>query len=338
MKTCSNCLITDNIPGVEIKDAICKECFIYLYSKKKVRTTNKDDDCLTKLWQDISSNDGEYNCLLPLSGGKDSLYLARWIKVHLIDEQKLDIRPLLYTMDYRLNKVSKDNIDRLVDKYKLDHCYYIPSQNDIDKVLGLAIINRKQVGGAINSADYAFADIMHSAALKEAKKLGINHILTGVSPNQTSIIKFNYPKSFISNPIRPKFKIPQEFQYLFWTGEKNSKMNIFAPLQCFSDYNHTHISNILYRDGIIKSKKNSNPMITNNSFIWLCVYFDLIENGYNPFLPEFAKLIREGKASRFYWKWAQRIFNCMILNRFGVGRNIDKTARELGVVNELYCI
>jgi hypothetical protein len=53
------------------------------------------------------------------------------------------------------------------------------------------------------------------------------------------------------------------------------------------------------------------------------MYSDLMNFGYNPYAPEFANLIREGKANRHYWKIMWRVVDFMIRHKFYLGREIS---------------
>jgi len=61
------------------------------------------------------------------------------------------------------------------------------------------------------------------------------------------------------------------------------------------------------------------------------MYSDLQNLGYNPYAPEFAALIRQGKASRRYWRLVTPILNFMIRHRIFLGRNVTRSLRWLGM-------
>jgi hypothetical protein len=59
------------------------------------------------------------------------------------------------------------------------------------------------------------------------------------------------------------------------------------------------------------------------------MYSDLQNLGYNPYVPEFSQLIREGKASRAYWKIMGPIVNFIIRHRVLMGRNVTSALKWL---------
>jgi len=61
------------------------------------------------------------------------------------------------------------------------------------------------------------------------------------------------------------------------------------------------------------------------------MYSDLRSFGYNPYAPEFAALIREGKANRSYWRIMAPLVDATILHRIGPGREVTRSLRWLGL-------
>jgi hypothetical protein len=64
------------------------------------------------------------------------------------------------------------------------------------------------------------------------------------------------------------------------------------------------------------------------------MYSDLKNLGYNPYAPEFARLVREGKSSRTKWLVAQPLVNFMIRHRVLLGREANKQLKWLGLKPE----
>jgi hypothetical protein len=64
---------------------------------------------------------------------------------------------------------------------------------------------------------------------------------------------------------------------------------------------------------------------------WLLMYSDIKNLGYNPYAPEFSRLIREGKASRFYWRIMGPVVNAMIRTQTFLGREVKRSLEWLGL-------
>jgi hypothetical protein len=54
------------------------------------------------------------------------------------------------------------------------------------------------------------------------------------------------------------------------------------------------------------------------------MFSDLKNLGYNPYIPEMAQVIREGKGSYWYWRVLYPFADYMIKNQVLLGRNIRK--------------
>ena len=96
MKYCSLCLYPNIAVNLKINDnSVCSSCS----SRKKFVKIDKNSwDKRKKLLQKIfneykKKNKSNYDCLIPVSGGKDSYY-----QIHLITKV-LNLKPLLMTYD-----------------------------------------------------------------------------------------------------------------------------------------------------------------------------------------------------------------------------------------------
>jgi len=88
MDRCVNCLLPPTKPGVELNDeGLCGGC---------VHNRRREDVDYDARWERLEElcdtyrrEDGYYDCLIPVSGGKDSHYQT-WVMT-----EKLDMNPLL---------------------------------------------------------------------------------------------------------------------------------------------------------------------------------------------------------------------------------------------------
>lgn len=77
IRKCKQCLITDKVPDITINDqGICNLCTDFLTQdhtvaeQQRVQFAANLEHTLAN-----TTGSGEYDCLVPLSGGKDSIYL-----------------------------------------------------------------------------------------------------------------------------------------------------------------------------------------------------------------------------------------------------------------------
>lgn len=74
MKRCIKCLRPDTLPGVEFSNGVCPACLRY-EARSKI-DYNSRKDFLKKLCDEHRKDDGSYDCIIPVSGGKDSFFQA----------------------------------------------------------------------------------------------------------------------------------------------------------------------------------------------------------------------------------------------------------------------
>ena len=75
MRRCNRCILPDTVPGITFDEkGICNFC--HSHSEESCL----GEEALEKLISLIRSKDNKYDCIVPLSGGRDStfvLYIAR---------------------------------------------------------------------------------------------------------------------------------------------------------------------------------------------------------------------------------------------------------------------
>ncbi len=133
MQYCTRCVY----PGVAAtpltfdKSGLCSGC--RTYDEQKKVDWKKRRKLFEKLIAGYRSKDGSnYDCLIPVSGGKDSFY-----QTHLIVKE-FGLKPLLVT--YRENnhtEVGMRNIQRLKESFGVDYIEFTPSL-DVVRKLNLA--------------------------------------------------------------------------------------------------------------------------------------------------------------------------------------------------------
>lgn len=114
MKRCNNCLMLDTKPGLILdKNGICQAC-LHAKEKKNIdyKARMKELNRLCGLY----TRNPRYDCIIPVSGGKDSYY-----QVYLLKEI-IGMNPLLVTVNdpYTKTKVGIHNLKNLRDVFNCD--------------------------------------------------------------------------------------------------------------------------------------------------------------------------------------------------------------------------
>jgi hypothetical protein len=103
-----------------------------------------------------------------------------------------------------------------------------------------------------------------------------------------------------------------------------------APYHAW-DYDQDTIMRKVVELGLVASSRHASPIHSNYPINWLLMYSDLRAFGFNPYVPEFAALIREGKASRAYWRMMFPMVDFLIRRRLGPAREVTRSLRWLGL-------
>lgn len=117
---CNRCTLSSSsaVPLIFDEDGVCSGCA----TKSEADTVNweRREILFKRLVEDYKSNDGSYDCIIPVSGGKDSYW-----QVHLA--KSYGLKPLLVT--YNGNNYSPTglkNLQNMREVFDADHIFFTP--------------------------------------------------------------------------------------------------------------------------------------------------------------------------------------------------------------------
>ena len=117
-KNCLRCLANSTISSLKIdQNQICQFCKMHDEMEKEYPLNNESENELQKIAKQISVNgkNNKYDCVVGVSGGKDSSYLLYIVK------KKMNLRPLAVHYDNGFNsEASVSNILKLCEKLDVD--------------------------------------------------------------------------------------------------------------------------------------------------------------------------------------------------------------------------
>ncbi|HRH82277.1 MAG TPA: hypothetical protein PLW81_14650 [Thiobacillaceae bacterium] len=279
-----------------------------------------------------------FDCLVPLSGGKDSLYLLYKLKF------EYGLRVLAYTTNINLPEVAWSNIRTALDRLDIDHMVFSPAQSFIRKLFRYLLKNQ-EARGAVYTVSYVYAPLFEGDAIRLAIEKDIPLILAGYSPGQPDPQRMRY--EFSPKLIReedwtpPHLKTCGEFtedelKRFFDPGRmpENTRFpRYLAPYHAW-DYDQNQVMSKVAELGLVKRSRHASPIVSNYPINWLMMYSDIKHFRYNPYAPEFSALIREGKASLAYWRVMAPLVDFMIRNRVLLGREVSRTMQWLNLKEE----
>lgn len=178
---CSNCVMdTTDSKIVFDQNGVCDYCNSYkndILPHWKPNQNNEDE--LEKISLKIreAGKGKKYDCIIGLSGGTDSSYLA------YIAKEKMGLRPLIYSVDTGWNlNVAVENIEKLVKSLDLDMVTEVVNWEEM-RDLQLAFF-KSQVAYQDFPQDHAIFAGLYNYAVKN----NINYVLTGAN-NATECVR-----------------------------------------------------------------------------------------------------------------------------------------------------
>lgn len=128
---CKKCLLTDKHLDTTLNKAgVCNFCVSYEKNKSKLSDFAKLKKILNARMEKGKKNglNSEYDCIVPLSGGKDSSYVLLKMK------KEYNFRILAVTCDNGFsNAITVNNAKRLCKELGIKHVYYKPDWNTVRK-------------------------------------------------------------------------------------------------------------------------------------------------------------------------------------------------------------
>lgn len=161
MEECKRCLFTSDVAKIGVDQ--CEYCDIH----DSLEAQSKPDELESQLSK-IRKKNGKYNCIIGISGGKDSsalLYAAvKW----------WGLRPLVIHFDNHWNTlVAKSNMEKLVHKLNVDSITFTVNKGEYDT------LNNAFLASGVPDADIPNDIAMTKLMYETADKYGIKYILNG---------------------------------------------------------------------------------------------------------------------------------------------------------------
>lgn len=337
MRRCKRCLLPEAVPGSDIDDAgVCRPCREYSPTSAAEEDAGRADReaDLERAIADCRGR-GQYDVLVPFSGGKDSA----WMLYKLVVEYRLKV--LAFTVDVNIPPVAWQNIRRTLSKLDIDHITYSPPA-ELYRKLFAYLLRNQEARGATYTVSYVYAPLFEGDAIRTAYEKDIPLVMAGYSPGQPEPERMLYE---FSRPLIEKtdWTPPQLRKCGQFTDDELSRFfnplrfpagtkfpRYLAPFHAWK-YSQDEAMRGVVEHGLIETSRNASPVFSNYPINWLLMYSDLKNFGYNPYAPEFATLIREGKAKLSEWRIMAPIVDLMVRRRWFLGRHTTTHLTWLGL-------
>jgi len=164
MKYCNNCVLPDSRPNISImSDGKCTACHNHA-NKKKINWKNKKKE-FDRIVKKIKKRNILYDCLIPVSGGKDSTWQVLKILSYGLNPLTFTYKPILRT------KIGQDNLNNL-KKIGVDHIDFTINQKAEKKFIKKAFFKFGAVALPMHMA-------MWNISYNLAKSFSIPYIIWG---------------------------------------------------------------------------------------------------------------------------------------------------------------
>lgn len=215
IKRCSKCILPHTYPMIKFdKRGVCNFCNDY--QKQVFLGENKLEEILSK----VRSNDGSVDCVVGLSGGRDSSYGLHMLK------KVFNMNPIAYTYDWGLiSDNCRRNISRVCGKLNVEHILRASDtqrQRNFVKANISAWLSRPVLGMVpiFMSPDKKFLYYLNNIMKENSINLGI--FCTGHQLEQREfLIGFTgINQKLNNNQIMHKYKLINKVKLFLWYSKE----------------------------------------------------------------------------------------------------------------------
>ena len=170
MKYCQNCLETNTRPtAIFDKNGICLACNNFIKNQEMYNESQRLD-VLNNLVKKIKKDNKKFDCIIGVSGGKDSTRQALWIR------DKLNLKPLLVCGAYPPDQITEVGVNNLSNLINLgfDLVVSAPAPQFWQKTMKSGFF----AGNYLRGPELQ----LHTSQVQVAIKYGIKTIFWGESP------------------------------------------------------------------------------------------------------------------------------------------------------------
>jgi asparagine synthetase B (glutamine-hydrolysing) len=259
IKRCTKCLLTVTHPFIEFDiEGVCNYCRDY--EKKRVGKIENGREALEKELESIRKIKGD-NCIVLLSGGRDSCYA-----LHLVKEE-LGLNPIAYSYDWgMLTDLGRRNQYRMCQKLGVEHIIVsadIAMKRRNIKLNVEAFLAKPHLGliGLFMAGDKAYS--YHARMLRDRFKL---KLIGGGCPYEYTYFKEGFtglaPYFVRKRNIWDRFSLARFFALQALSNPRLINISVFDTLKSFNYYYLNAVNEISLFRYLPWEEKTVNEMLT----------------------------------------------------------------------------
>lgn len=267
MKRCTKCVLPESFPNIVFDDkGVCNYCNHYRKIERKGR------DALLEMADRYRSKDGSLDCIVSLSGGRDSCYALHYVK------EELKMHPIAYSYDWgMITDLGRRNQARMCGKLGVEH---ILVSADINKKRAYI---RKNIEAWLNKPDLGMIPLFMAGdkqyfyyANKLMRQYGIN--LLAMAENQLERVHFKHGFSGVKRynaadtpaynlGFSDKMKMALYYGTQFMTNPAYINSSLLDTLWAYSSY-YFIPHNYLYLFNFINWDEHEMMSLLRNEYDW----------------------------------------------------------------------
>lgn len=298
MRRCARCVLTENHPNTRFnQEGVCNYCLEFEKAEQLHRSVVERKDEFVEILE-AHRGQGEYDCLMMLSGGKNSVYA-----LYLLREQyKLSV--LSFTFDNGFeSEAALENVRRVVDVLEVDHLYLRPTHvKRLFRFLLHSGVKPFVLCPLCKSA-------MNTTAWKMAKKFGIGLIISGDTKGQIVPVRPSYPGMYTQmqktavlltsrKEFRPYFSTYFDTELFRSKTMEKDGVRLVSPFH-YMKWDGRTATEVLEMAVGWKAPDVDYPRAATNCLMNLVIaYTARQEYGFSFYDTEMSELIRHGEMTR----------------------------------------
>lgn len=297
---CKKCIMKYGDPGIEINDdGLCNQCSGEEIggALQNMRSIVRDALEFKSFIQESTRSKNKVDCMLMLSGGKDSINMLKILK------KEYNANVLAFSINHPFeSNVATQNIKKAVEKLDVEHILLTPKISDYFEIISSVYKTENVHSTSCGSrAKYKVPCLVCTAYMQiksfiYAMKYGIKYILYCADQFQMAHIQkdIDLVVEDVYELLGDRcFKIfGQDFEFLL--HKKNDKPKIIYPYAIVDRYDVDEIIAELNREGLY----DSTPIQTHCSLFALLSYYSYKNYNMYFYAPELSYEVRNGKMSR----------------------------------------
>lgn len=167
---CKKCILPVTYPDIQLdKHGVCNFCLAA--SNEKNRSRKRSESELGRIIKAYKGKSSKYDVIVGLSGGKDSSYVAYYLKT----EYDVKILGMNYDIGYR-SEYAVQNLETMANKLKIDLLTIRPNNSFIKKLFAHFLRKRGEFCSVCNNLGYL---IGASFSWREKLSLGFSPLMVG---------------------------------------------------------------------------------------------------------------------------------------------------------------